>query len=532
MEKKYGRVYGFDKPDMGITVAGLVLSAVLIIFYFASGTLCFERMYYTVKCLPYVFGLLSVLPFAAWLANVFFIRSRPFNVICLTGAAAGIAGHFVMVAYIVSKLFYFLSAGMPYFIAAGFVLIILAVVFSHKMKRRARVATALAMSFVFLIFALTDLFNLRIMYFNSDAVVFAVGDEYQICWSTSAPSTGSVEINGSIYYDDTAGTKDVSTLHKVTVPCEKLHESGTYKIVSEQVFTPRSYFPVGGKTICRSYTFRQPDTSDGLQIYNISDNHLLNRGAAAAGRFWGERLDLLVANGDHINDLESKYEITVMYRLLAEVTESRRPIIISRGNHETAGTLAGNYSDYIGSRDGTFYYTTRIGDVLFLVLDIASCETDGNAVIRTVANYDEYRRAELEWLEKTVEEYTVSRNGIKRIIAVCHVAYGIRRDRYFPETSARIIELTERMNVDMLLTGHIHKTEFHYGGAAGNYADYPVVAGSVRSDEYADKESISAHAFTGTALEITDDRITVMFTNSNGEVKGKYEIAQRRGRTS
>ena len=53
---------------------------------------------------------------------------------------------------------------------------------------------------------------------------------------------------------------------------------------------------------------------------------------------------------------------------------------------------------------------------------------------------------------------------------------------------------------------------------------YAVVAGSIRNDAYPDHESVSAFRFTGTALEIREDGITVMFTDQNKDVKGVYEV--------
>lgn len=151
---------------------------------------------------------------------------------------------------------------------------------------------------------------------------------------------------------------DASTLHKATVPRSVLDSAQGYRTVSRQIFRQHTYLTVGAGSIVKDYPFRVPDLSDGLQVYNISDNHLLNAGAAAAGKLWGDGLDVLIANGDHVNDLENAFEITMMYKLLSEVTASCRPVIVSRGNHETAGPLADKFPDYIGSR-GRCPFATR-----------------------------------------------------------------------------------------------------------------------------------------------------------------------------
>lgn len=78
--------------------------------------------------------------------------------------------------------------------------------FAHKIGKRAKTTVVCLLSGVFAVVVLVGYFNLVPFYFNSGAVVFAVGDEYQICWSTSAPSTGYVEVGGEKYYAVVAGS--------------------------------------------------------------------------------------------------------------------------------------------------------------------------------------------------------------------------------------------------------------------------------------------------------------------------------------
>ena len=58
---------------------------------------------------------------------------------------------------------------------------VLAVVFAHKLGKRAKTAVVCLLSGVFAVVVLVGYFNLVPFYFNSGAVVFAVGDEYQVC---------------------------------------------------------------------------------------------------------------------------------------------------------------------------------------------------------------------------------------------------------------------------------------------------------------------------------------------------------------
>lgn len=514
----------FAKPALRLTVAGLCLSLALVVVYYATWGLYFEPMYYTEHFLPYFLGVLALLPVILWAFNSFLFKKRALAVLVICASAAGIVGHIVMLAYVLSKLIFLLTAGVPYFIAAAFVAVVLLFAFSHKFGKRTRRAVVVVMCGVFLTVTLVGLFDLKPLYFNSGAVVFAVGEEYQICWSTSTASVGYVEVDGVRYYDDTAGTLNTANIHKATVPRAALDEAGGYKVVSRKIILPHTYLTVGAGSIAKGYPFRAPDVSDGLQVYNISDNHLLNAGASAAGKYWGERLDVLIANGDHVNDLENELEITMMYDLLSEVTGSARPVVVTRGNHETAGPLEDFFPKCIGSRDGKFYYTVELGGVDFLVLDYAATETDDNPVASAVANYDNYRAEEMEWLETTVDAYLAEETGAKWLIVACHVPYGIRAQRYYPEFSRAVIAETERMGADLLIGGHVHSVGFYEGNEGINEAAYPVIAGSIRNDKYLDHQSISATRFTGTALDIREDGITVLFTDQDGRIRGEYEI--------
>ena len=74
--------------------------------------------------------------------------------------------------------------------------------------------------------------GLAVFRFTSGGAVFAVGDEYQIAWSTSVKSAGSVTVNGVTYYDADNGRNRISTLHKVSVPMSELDRAKSYEINS------------------------------------------------------------------------------------------------------------------------------------------------------------------------------------------------------------------------------------------------------------------------------------------------------------
>ena len=96
---------------------------------------------------------------------------------------------------------------------------------------------------------------------NTDGTVFAVEDEYQIAWSTSVKSTGSVTVNGTTYYDESNGQNRVSTLHKVSVPMSELDVAGGYTINSTPVYSEAAYLAIRGKQHSVRHAFRPADAA-------------------------------------------------------------------------------------------------------------------------------------------------------------------------------------------------------------------------------------------------------------------------------
>ena len=92
-----------------------------------------------------------------------------------------------------------------------FIAIVTYLIFFHgKLEFKGKKAVSIVLC-VFLIggsiLCFTDFKSLRINYNTEGAAVYAVGDEYQIVWTTRAKGSGWVEINGQCYYDEYAGQK-------------------------------------------------------------------------------------------------------------------------------------------------------------------------------------------------------------------------------------------------------------------------------------------------------------------------------------
>lgn len=508
---------------MAYVSLGLALLPVLLLF--ATWGLTYDKMYYTATYMPALVGVGVFIALVVWCVGVL-CRKVWLDVLAAAWGTASALGVFIMLTASLSKLTYFFMAGAPYFVAALLVAcIVLLWCGGLRLKRKAYRVGCIVFTIVVALVLVLGVFNLQPVYYNSGAVVFAVEDEYQICWSTSTTTTGYVEVAGNTYTDADAGSLHVSKIHKVSVPRTLLDAAGTYTVVSNGITLNRAYLTVRTGEIRRSYDFRTVDASDGLQIYNVSDNHLYTAGAIKAGSYWGDKLDILVANGDHLNDVSADWQITNLYRMLSAITGSARPVILSRGNHEAVGSNLQELPRYFASREGTFYYTVRFADTLFVVLDLANDMRDDKAVIAATADFNRYRAEELSWLEALKGSAILADPTIQHVVAVCHIAFPLNLERYAGDTSRQMLSCLEDMGVQIMLAGHSHKVVYFPAAVGENAAAFPVVLGSLRSDDYVDQEGLGGAHFTGTAVDITPSAIEVRFTNSRHQVRETYVLS-------
>ncbi len=502
-----------------LSLSALILSALWLFLYFALGAAIFKNMWYTSPAIPICGGLVAVAPTVLQVTNIYIFKNRKLEIALVCICPALMLAHFLFFAFVLSKLTYFFIAGKPYFITLGIAALILFFVFAFpRLSGIWKRVSAIAVSAVLFIICLFGVFGAVPFYVSAGATVFAVDGEYQIAFATSHKSTGAVTVDGVTYYDQTNGENNISRLHKISVPAKQLDRARTYTIETQGVALNTAYLPSKGAKIKRSYDFRPADESDGLQIYNLSDTHECISGPAKAASYFGEKLDLLILNGDIINDVSSEYQISLIYKLANRITGGSCPVIFTRGNHECNGYLAADFGKYVGCADRGFYYRYKIGTTLsLLVLDTACDMADDNPLISPIANFDEMRKAQTEWMKEQSGWDDCEFNFV-----IAHMAYPLSgyqaKSCSWSGWAQELVELTN-LAADFAICGHSHKTDVTLSDTWDNaVANYPVVRGSIRSNKYPDKEGVSPFEFTGTAIEIKDGNLSFKFTNAKKQV--------------
>lgn len=427
---------------------------------------------------------------------------------------------------------------------AAFALLLFAYPKSALSKSKAFRLGALALGAAALIAVSFDLSFVR---FGEGPVVWAVGEDYQIVFTTSCRATASVEVGGVAYRDTYAGY-DVSEtrVHKVSVPMAALDAAKSYTIGARAMILRGPYWAIQGRSISRRCAFRPVDPSDGLQYYSLSDPHGFVTPAVRASAWFGDRLDFLIIAGDTSSFLDRPADLDRILAIAHGATKGRIPVVYARGNHETKGRVSNSLHRYVGADGDKFYYSFRLGPVWGLVLDLGEDHWDGWQEFYGAARFDAYRAEQTRFLDgilaSAAREYAAP--GIAYRLAVCHIpvtfAYA---DEHAPATYQRAwIERLDQMGLDLMVNGHRHEAMYisldlpaglplskssALTGKRENRVDgtrlesnFPAVIDSRRSEVQSEavEEDLFGRRFFGLAVEAKGEGMELRYTDERGRV--------------
>ncbi|MDY2889363.1 MAG: metallophosphoesterase [Candidatus Caccosoma sp.] len=302
----------------------------------------------------------------------------------------------------------------------------------------------------------TYLFNLNVNYITYEPVVYAVENEYQIVFSSSTNSLGYVVVNNKKYYDLYAGSqKSYEKVHKVSVPMEELDNAKEYSIYSLNYIYRGPFGAIKGNECSKTYKFKPVDTSDGLTYYSFSDIHMDLKGAKNAISMYDD-YEFLVLNGDIISDVETYEDANYVNKVAYSLTKGEIPVIYARGNHEIKGKYSEQLYKFVGSKNQKFYYNFYFKDVYGIVLDMGEDHDDDWWEYYGSADFDSYRNEQVEFLKNEIVKNEFA--SYKYRLAVCHIPLPFINARHnHIESKKALVEQLNKMNIDMMLTGHQHE---------------------------------------------------------------------------
>lgn len=348
---------------------------------------------------------------------------------------------------------------------------------------------------------------------NAHPSVFAIGGRYQIITPFGCSAIVWIRVGDNTYYDDANGIlRSNNYVHKVEVPMDELDREKKYVLCYRKMIDRTPYFPVSEDTVEIEYTFKP--VSDGrINIYHISDAHNMEEAPIRAGRYFGDALDLLILNGDIPDHSGDTANFNSIYRICSGITEGTRPIVFSKGNHDTRGIYGEAFHEYTPSDNGKPYYTFRLGSLWGMVIDCGEDKDDSHEAYAHTTCFHSYRLKENQWIEKVVREGEYNADGIEHRIVISHVPFSYIQKPPFDIEQELYRHWTDLVcNVikpDLLLYGHTHVCNIYEPGSdfdAYKLQTCPAVVGS-QPDH---KEG----TFTGCAIALAEGKPEIVFNKS------------------
>ena len=294
--------------------------------------------------------------------------------------------------------------------------------------------------------------------------VFCVGDKYNIFVPFSDEVIMWVKVGEKTYYDHCNGILRSNTnMHRVELPASVLDAEKKYTVVYKKMIERKPYFPTSEPERELTVDFTPVKNEGDINIYFVSDAHNLVDEPIAAGRFFGDELDLLVLGGDIPNHSGDVKNFNAICEIASGITGGRIPVVFARGNHDTRGICAEDMPNYIPTKDGKTYYSFRAGCVWGLVLDCGEDKPDTNEAYGNTICFHQFREEETEFIKDVIEnadrEYNAE--GVMHRIVISHIGFthidkppfDIEQELYAEWSRL----MREYIKPDLLLYGHYHK---------------------------------------------------------------------------
>lgn len=433
-----------------------------------------------VMYLPVIFCVLFFIVFLYSILNTFVFKKRN-----KAKLISNIIINFIFTALIIVVIMLgskdYLFVIMPKFyksllVACGIIVLALLLFFPIEGKR----SVFIKISILVLVTALSVVigYGLKTNYFTYEPVVYAVEDEYQIVFSTNDNSIARVKIGNNTYYDTYAGSeKSVDLVHKVIVPQSILDNAGTYTITAAQLNYRGPFGAFYGKTIEKTYSFKAPDASDGIDYYCVSDVHESLSAAVSAYEKAKAKTtngyDFMVINGDTVSDVEYFENANLVNKLAFDATKGEIPVIYARGNHEVKGTYSEQLYKFVGSKDQKFYYDVTLdnGAIHAIVLDLGEDHDPGYDwwEYYDTDRFDAYRQEQIDWLNtKSSLLMQASYNMV-----ICHIPFCYVNSRGdHTEWTQQICDILNDLPIDIALYAHKHELTPYVPGDSTGHDNY------------------------------------------------------------
>ncbi len=293
-----------------------------------------------------------------------------------------------------------------------------------------------------------------------------------IMWFTDVNCYGSVEygIGGSFANKEeevVKGVLAVGTHHQVRLTGLTPGQAYDYRVVSTEVTSYLTYFPVAGNTIrsANSQFTALNRSKTSFTFYVVNDIHDdVNRMNTLCNCATWSSADFLVLNGDILTDLslsDSPSIFSVVVDPCANRFAKSKQIVYVRGNHEYRGSLGPVYSSYFPVTGGQWYRTFSHGPAYFLIFDTGEDKADTSSPLGGIIRSEPYKQEEQAWFQNFVQANTTQLSRTPAKIAVAHAPdWGFNTNYDAIANSA---------GVQLLIAAHTHTYSHSTPGGGKNF---------------------------------------------------------------
>ena len=171
------------------------------------------------------------------------------------------------------------------------------------------------------------------------------------------------------------------------------------------------------------------------------------------------------------------------------------------------------------------YYTFRIGKLWGVVLDCGEDKKDDHPEYGGLVNFEGYRQAQTSFLKRIISDSDCEYNapGVEYRIGVCHIPFPTEKYPPSPEVYNDWTELCSQMNLDVMISGHLHRAFIQRAGEFRDNQLFNIVVCASPNKIIDD-----IFDFVGSAIEIDDKEVTVKFTNILHNVKSVEKWSRKR----
>ena len=339
---------------------------------------------------------------------------------------------------------------------------------------------------------------------------------FTVVWETDMDAIGWVELalrDGTHFYSCSRerhydmrghGVHPISKIHKVEIKGLQPGTEYRYRVMNRGVKTflasgDIEYTKASGSDVYRKSPYLvktllpKVDTLR-FDIYNdMHEKDSLLGVLMASGR---KNLDFVVFNGDMVSTLSSCQKISDRFlKTAAKSLNGQIPMYVVRGNHELRGRDAIRWIEFFATPTGQTYYSFKVGDNFFIVLDSYEDKPDDDINYSGKLVTEPFWEQESEWL-KTVLESQECKSATKRIV-FCHIPPAKNGWHGNRNVCEKFIPLLNEAGIDVMFSAHTHRWAVHKVGDKNIGANFPIVvnANRERLEVTTSRDSISLRSF-------------------------------------